>query len=217
MHLIRILGLAAAMALLTTAMLGATSAMAESTTLCKEDTQNNLCPEAKRAAHVHFETQKLQGGVLVPAKAKLLTGNFGVTVECVILFLGDVQDAGFLASPLTIHGAFSFSSCTAGCSVYETEGSPGIIKVLKEGGVGSELGKVTGEVTFAVNCGVIWECEYDFVNLVGHFLGTLTPTHNGHLTYSEAVLHKTGLGLVCPEETKLDALLLSLEALYIRS
>ena len=212
---LRMLGFAAATALLVTAMVGTTSAMAENTALCKEDSQNNLCPEAQRATHVHFETQKLENGQLVPAKAKFL--NSILLVECTILYLGDVQNAGYLGSPLTINGEFTFSRCNGACTVYETEGSGGILKVLKEGGIGSELGKVTGEVTFGIKCGVTLECEYDFENLVGHFLGTLTPTHNGHITYSDATLHKTGFGVFCPKTTKLDALLLSLEALYIRS
>jgi hypothetical protein len=214
MRLIKMLGLAAAMTMLVTAILGTASAMAENTTLCKEDTNDNLCPEAKRATKIHLMSQKLENGQLTAAKIKILS-NFG-TVECVMLYLGDVQNASFLANPLKIIGDFSFTSCGVGCAVYETEGSTGLLEFLKEGGAGSELAKVKGEATFAVDC-IFWECEYDFEDLIGHFLGKLTPTHNGHLTYTAAVLHPTGLGLECPEETKLDALLLSLEALYVRS
>jgi hypothetical protein len=208
------LSLAIAMALFATAVLGTASAMAETTALCKEDTGDNLCPQAKRANQIHLLTQKLQNGQLVEAKAKFLTG--GLTVECTILYLGTVQTAGELGSPLKVEGDFTYTECNGGCEAYETEGSPGILWFLKEGGVGSELAKVTGEATIALVC-FDWWCEYNFVNLVGHFLGPLTPTHKGHLTYTDVVLNLVQGTFFCPDVTKLDALFLSLESLYVRS
>jgi hypothetical protein len=208
-------GLAAIAAVAAMAFVGASSAMAENTSLCTEDVAvGTACPSGKLALHVHFETQKLSGGVLVPAKNKLL--NPILTVECVGLFLGDVTNATLLGAPLTVLGNLSYSSCTAGCAV--TESSPdGVISVLREGG--EELGKVTGTgFKVLVNCGLsTLHCVYDGQGLVGDGLGALIAGHTGAVKFNEAVVHSTGEGLLCPSEAKLDANFLPLEALYIRS
>src|SRR6478672_6554514 len=81
--------------LIAMAFLGTSSAMAESTQLCKAD--ESPCAEGKVIKHVHEET-------LTGAKAKLLS-SLG-TVECNLLFLGDTLGSG---SPLVIHGHLTYS------------------------------------------------------------------------------------------------------------
>ena len=93
MKAIKMIGLAALAALTAMAFVGASSAMAESTTLCSAD--GSGCG----ITHVH-ETSV--------GKAKLLT-SFGTT-ECNVLFLGDARAA--LASPLVIDGTFTYTNCT---------------------------------------------------------------------------------------------------------
>jgi hypothetical protein len=207
-------GLAVIAAVAATALAGASSAMAENTSLCKEDVAlAAACPSGKLASHVHLETQKLSGGVLVPAKLKVL--NPILNVECVGLFLGDVTNATLLGAPLTILGNFSYSSCTAGCSMTEVS-SDGVLNALREGG--EELAKVTRTgILVLVNCGLsILHCVYDGEGLVGDGLGALAAGHTGAVKFNDAALHVKD-GVLCPSEAKLDANFLPLEALYIRS
>jgi hypothetical protein len=217
MRLIKMFGFAVIATVAATAFAGASSAMAENTSLCKEDVAlATACPAGKLALHVHLKTQKLSGGVLVPAKLKVLTPL--LTVECVGLFLGDVTNATLLGAPLTILGNFSYSSCTAGCSITEVS-SDGVLSALREGG--GELAKVTGTgFKVLVTCGLTTlHCVYDWQGLVGDGFGALVAGHTGAVIYNEAVLHSNGEGMLCPPEAKLDANFLPLEgeALYIRS
>lgn len=217
MRLIKMFGLTAIAAIAAMAFLGATSAMAENTALCNIDAASEPseeCPEANLVEHVHFETQKLENGVLVPQKGKLLTGTFGVTVECVALFLGNVVSP-FLGSPLELTGNLSYSSCGGGCSVTELS-SGGTILVLKEG---HELASVRGDgFRVLVNCGLgVLHCVYNGNGLVGHGLGPLLSSHNGHVTFSDATVTKDTGGILCPPTSKLDADFLPLanESLYL--
>src|SRR5262245_15304745 len=85
---IKMFGLAALLALMVMAFLGASSAMAETTALCETEAgPENPCESM--ITHVH-ETSV--------SKAKLLSTS---TVECDVLFLGDVQEEG---SPMIING-----------------------------------------------------------------------------------------------------------------
>jgi len=209
--LIKMFGLAAIAAIAAMAFVGASSAMAEDTALCTEDSATLACPSGKLVTHVHLETQKLNAAhtALVPAKGTLLTNI--LNVECVALFLGDVLALG---APQLIHGNLSYSSCTLGCTVTEIS-SGGLISLLKEG---HELGKVTGTgFQVLVECTELLHCVYDGENLVGHALGPLLSTHTGHVTFSDATVHKVS-GLLCPETSKLDADFLPLEPtpLYIK-
>jgi hypothetical protein len=213
-------GLAAIAAVAAMAFVGASSAMAENTSLCKEDVAlGTACPSGKLALHVHFETQKLSGGVLVPAKNKLL--NPILTVECVGLFLGDVTNATLLGAPLSILGNLTYGSCTAGCTVTETS-TDGVIQALRElvAGALSELAKVTGTgFKVLVNCGLsLLHCVYDGQGLVGDGLGALAAGHTGSVKFTEAPVHAVE-GVLCPSEAKLDANFLPLESepFYVRS
>ncbi|HEX3324209.1 MAG TPA: hypothetical protein VHR65_03595 [Solirubrobacterales bacterium] len=204
MRLIKMFGLAALAALMAMALVGASSAMAESTALCKEDAvllSGEICPSGKLITHVHETT-------VAGAKAKLLST---ITVECDVLFLGDVTSANSLGAPLVISGNFTYTNCGS-CEV-EERSEHSTIEVLK---LGHELADVTGEGKVFVDCGSFLECEYDGERLIGHALGPLLSTHaNGDVTLEEQVTHKTGGGFFCPAEAKLDILTTPLVATYI--
>jgi hypothetical protein len=193
---IKMVGLAALAALMAMAFVGASSAMAESTTLCKND-----ATKCSIVAHIH-ETSV--------GKAKLLT-SIGTT-ECNALFLGDVKSEG---APLVISGSFTYSNCTLGgssCTATEENG-PSEIKVLK---TGVETSKVTGEGLVHLVCGSTIDCSYTGTGLEGTGKGPLASTQtNGEVTISEAKTAKEAGGFLCPKESKLDITTTPLAATYI--
>jgi hypothetical protein len=186
---IKMIGLAALTALMAMAFVGATSAMAEKTTLCTAD--ESPCALAN---HVNSVSEKSVG------KAKLLT-SFGTT-ECNVSFSGDVVEKG--TSPLVISGSFTYTECTLGgssCTATEESG-PAEIKVLKEG---HETGKVTGEGLVHLVCGKSIDCSYNGTGLVGTAKGPLLSTQaNGEVTLSEQSTTKETGGFLCPKTAKLD-------------
>src|SRR5436190_4451027 len=113
---IKMIGLAALTALMAMAFVGASSAMAENTTLCTAD--GSGCG----VTHIH-ETSV--------GNAKLLT-SFGTT-ECEALALGDVKKGtSALATTLELEVNLTYSSCKLGstsCTATE-ENAPAEIKVL---------------------------------------------------------------------------------------
>lgn len=202
MRPIKAIGLAALAALMAMALLGVTTAMAETTQLCKAD--ESPCAEAKVIKHVHEET-------LTGAKAKLLSslGN----VECNVLFLGDTLGSG---APLVIHGHFTFSECkksSESCTVSEVS-TDSLLEVLKEG---HETAKETIQGEVLVKCGFFINCKYNGEGLTGTVKGPLLATsENGEVTINEQTLHKVS-GAFCPEKGKLDIATMPLEKVYLAS
>ena len=196
---IKIFGLAALAALLAMAFVGASSAMAEETTLCEADT--SPCPSSEIVNHVH-ETSV--------GKAKLLS-TF-LTVECNVLFLGDTTEA--TNKPLEIVGNFTYTNCGS-CTVTETSESA-TIEVLK---TSHETAEVTGEGEVFVDCGgSSLECEYDGENLKGTGKGPLLSAQspdNGEVSLQGQEVHKTGGGFFCPATSKLDIVTTPLSATSI--
>jgi hypothetical protein len=198
---IKMLGLAALAALMAMAFVGASSAMAESTSLCSVD--ESPCETANRISHVHETT--LSGG-----KATLL--NSISNVLCDVLFLGDT--VGTLNNPLVINGTFTYTNCVDekpnSCTVTEESG-PAEIKVLKEG---HETAKVTGEGLVKVVCTGI-SCKYNGENLIGTGKGPLLSSEtNGNVTITDQSTKKVS-GLLCPATAKLDITTTPLSATYI--
>jgi hypothetical protein len=196
------------------ALLGASTAMAENTALCKEDALSTACPIAKQISHIHEES-------LSGAKATLLSsaGN----VECNALFLGDVlktgEDAGvslYLGAPIVIHGHFTYGECKRGsenCTVTEVS-TDSLLSVLKEG---HETAKVTGNGEVNVHCGFFINCTYDGENLIGTAKGALLSTHlNGEVSVLKQTTHHTA-GSFCPATGELDIVTTPLEHVYISS
>jgi hypothetical protein len=194
-------GLAAFAAVAAMAFLGASSAMASSTALCKVDT--SPCPAGQLVSHVHF----------VDPAAQLLNPIQNVTCEA--LFLGDVQNATLLGAPVEILGNFTYTNCSGGCEAKEVS-KKAEVNVLK---TGTELGEVVGEGEVLVKCALILHCIYNGVNLVGHGLGGLATTaaEKGHVTFSKTPVERVGGQslLLCPSSATLDALFESLEKQYL--
>jgi len=204
MRLIKMLGVSAIAAVIAMAFLGASSATATNTALCKEDviTQaGEVCPEANRIHHVHAVSVSPTGvqGLFV----KLL--NNIITVECEALFLGDVTSAANLGNPLALKGTFTYPTCNGGCTMQQVSPTA-TVTILK---TAQELGEVRYVAEILEQCGAVLHCVYDGSGLVGHVLGGLatgaTLGEKTHLTYSEAVKTKIK-GFLCPATAKLDAL-----------
>jgi hypothetical protein len=199
------LGFAVTAAIAVMALMGVSSAMAETTALCKEDAvllTGEACPSSptsKIIKHVHETT--------LPGHKAILKTSI-LTVECDVLFLGDVQSP-FLGSPLVISGGFTYTNC-GGCSASEING-PAEITVLK---LGHELADVTGEGEVLVSCSGL-HCVYNGVGLKGHGLGPLLSTEtNGDVTLTEQTTNKVS-GTFCPATSKLTLTTTPLEPTYI--
>jgi hypothetical protein len=187
---IKMFGLAALAALMAMAFVGASSAMAESTTLCTGE--GTGCG----VTHVHEVSV---------GKGKLKSSL--PTIECNVLFLGDALSG--LAAPLVIHGQFTYTNCNNFCKVKE-ETANATIEVLK---TASELGSVVGEGLVNVNCPFI-NCNYVGTGLEGHALGPLTSSQaNGSVVLTEQNTEKESGS--CPEEAFLTLTTTPLSATYI--
>jgi len=185
-------GLAALAALMAMAFVGASSAMAEHTSLCASE--QALC--SSPVTHVH-ETS---------VGHALLLSSFA-TVQCAALFLGDTLNSG-LGNPLRIHGTFTYT-CLSGCTATEENG-PAEIQVLKEG---TELAAVTGEGLVHVVCGL--NCRYNGIELEGHGLGALASTNGkGEVSIAGATVNKES-GFLCPATSALDIVTEPLSTTYI--
>ena len=204
---IKMFGLAALAALMAMAFVGASSAMAESTELCSKDPGTGAtapCPNETEAV-IHVHEVSVGKGVLLSSL---------VTIECEVLFLGDVEAAG---APQKIKGNFTYpmTGCeTSGgtlCTVKETSANA-TIEVLR---TGHELAEVKGTAEVNAECGAFINCTYNGVGLVGHGLGPLLSTSaNGNVNISEQTTNKTG-GSLCPKTAKLDLTTTPLEATYL--
>jgi hypothetical protein len=183
-------GLTALAASILVAFVGASSAMAEETSLCDVDPGTGSpapCPAGHLITHVHEE-----GWV------KILTPVLSFT--CGAAFLGDALSS--LSSPLTIHGAYSYSNCTSNCTI--TEESVGSEKKILK--LGNELADMTYEFLIHAKCGspAFFDCTFDGFGLKGHGLGPLSGEESGtEDTLTEQTLNKEG-GFLCPSKSKLD-------------
>ncbi len=198
MKQIKMFGLAALAALMAMAFVGASSAMAEETALCKSEGVEEACPII---THVHETT-------LTGKKAVLKTSI--VTVECDVLFLGDMVGEGLEAlNPLVIKGKFTYTNCGS-CTATEENG-PAQIKVLREG---HETASVTGEGLVHVECSGL-NCRYTGTGLKGTAKGPLLSTEtNGEVSLTEQTTNKES-GLFCPSTSKLSITTTPLEKAYI--
>jgi hypothetical protein len=187
--------LAVLAALMAMVLIGAASAMAESTALCKTD--ESPCGSKNLVTHIH-ETSI--------GKAKLKSSL--PTVECLVLFLGDALEGGE-GSPLIIHGQFTYTSCNNFCTVKE-ETAKATIEVLR---TASELASVTGEGLVRVSCPFI-SCDYIGEGLIGHGLGPLTSSQaNGSVVLTEQFTENESGS--CPEKAFLTITTTPLSATYL--
>jgi len=226
MKTIKMTDFVAPVALVAMIFAGTSTAMAESTALCKAD--ETSCASGNKISHVHEVTlsgnkAKLLTGVnanivthvhettLPGSKATLLSGI--VEVKCDVLLLGDVENA-YSSLGTSLLGNFTYTNCVRengkSCEVKET--SSGLtIKVVKPA---HELATVTGSGEVNVHCGVLINCTYDGEGLQGHALGPLlSEAENGEVSLEKQKTHR--VKGVCPETAKLDILTSPLEATYI--
>jgi hypothetical protein len=111
---IKMFGLATLAALMAMAFVGAGSAMAEETQLCKVDPgtgAKEACPNGEATTAVHEVSV---------TKAKLVTSI--LTVECDVLL--ESLSVGALARPQIVLGHFTFTNCGS-CEVSEKAGTTG--------------------------------------------------------------------------------------------
>jgi hypothetical protein len=196
---IKTLGLAAFTALMAMAFLGASSAMAGNTQLCKAD--EDPCAAGNVIAHIHEET-------VAGAPATVLTSIGNIT--CNALFLGLTLGLG---APLVIHGNFTYTGCLRNgnaCTVTEVSTST-LINVLK---TAAETASSTLEFEINVHCGLFINCTYNGEGLVGTTKGPLLAAPNGESFINGQNLLHVGGG-ICPETGKLDIRTTPLLATYI--
>lgn len=197
MDSIKTLSLAILAALTAMGFLGSASAMAERTTLCAAD--EGFCDPGNVITHVH-EVSEFKGRLL---------SSF-TTVECDVLFLGDIVLG--TEAPLVISGSFTYSNCSNNCTVKEENG-PAEIKVLREA---TERASVTGEGLVHVSCSFL-NCRYNGVGLKGSAFGALlTGGRTGLVGISEQTINKES-GTLCPSTAKLDLTTNPLITTYISS
>jgi hypothetical protein len=179
------------------ALLGAPSAMAESTVLCSNNEGGaQTCAAGNQVGTVHY---------VGTVQALTSLGN----VACTALFSGT---AGVLASPLDLHGNFSYSGCTTGCILREGSGSA-LLKLLK---TNATEGTLTGEnFVLEIECTLSINCSYSFGTASGRVTSANLPTTAGQMLMTEQALTKT-IGFLCPSTAKLDMSLTSLTDVYVK-
>jgi len=215
----KMFGLAAIAAVAAMAFVGASGASAEGIAICKK---NELpCPVAEQVSLIH---------------ATLATGTVGkllssvATILCLeVLVEGHVEGA-LLVNPgplsaiiLATFGKCGSNAAHSNCTSIATTGADGLANLTKNA---ANLGTIKGTVgapgSVKVQCTLIGfpvNCDYSGANLTfpvegaGHTAGA----GNGRLTATEtpATLTETLGGLFCPENSKLDAELISLNAIFI--
>jgi hypothetical protein len=200
MRLIKRFGLAVMAAVAAMALVGASSASAEGTTLCNKDVVLT-CSKENQMTHVH----------LYDTKALLLNNLQNVT--CETLILAQVQGPLLVQSPfwLILTGNVTYTNCSGGCKAEETGG--GIELQVQDNG--SELSSVRVEGEVLVNCALVLHCVYDGKELLGHGLGPLSVGGNGLVSYNKTKVNAVW-GILCPTETFLDAAFLPLNPIYVR-
>ena len=198
---VKMLGLAALAALMTFAVIGVSSAMAEPTAFCAEDPgtgPEEVCPGGEIITHLHAATAEVLPAVVLTSI---------LNVACSVLYLADTTEE--LASPLILEGTFTYTNCTNKCTVTEENG-PSEISLLKNG---HDKANAVLESLMHVSCSAI-NCNYTTNGMKGLFKGSLLPFTGGEDEFGDAKLTKES-GLFCPSLAELDLLVFSLETFTI--
>jgi hypothetical protein len=198
-RIIKALGPITLLAVIATASLGPSTAMAENTALCKVD--ENPCKSP--ISNVHYTGQ-----------IEVLTSV--MIYNCDALFSGTVSE---LAAPQVVKGNFTYTNCTikgaSGTCTRTEENGPSVLTFLKEG---HESAKGTGESLVHVVCGTTINCSYTLVGEAASVKGPLLSNEgNGESTFVEQPMAHEAGGLLCPKTANLDATFVPLTATYISS
>ena len=194
--LIRIISLGFLAAITSMALIGASSAAASSTALCKADEEP--CSVANQATEVHYVAEKIVIHTSV------------MDYECDALLSATVLKLG--APQILDATSLVYSSCNQGCT--RTVKALGTFSILRTKAESGEVSGTGSEIW--VQCKSLIDCTYSFNELAGTVSGPLLTGDNGHMTFVEAGLLKLG-GFLCPKEAKLNALFVALKATYIKS
>lgn len=193
---VKTFGTLTAVALFAMALLGSSTAMAESTALCKAD--ESPCSAGSLVSHVHYISTDME--IAIPE----------MTYQCDVLFLGDVSELG---SPQFVQGKFTYTNCNQKCSREEVNG-PSTLSFLR---TGHETAEFAGEGEIHSLCVGFLDCTYSFENLIGAAKGPLLSSEaNGEIKYTEQLLTKVS-GFLCAKEAKLTATFVPLTPIYISS
>jgi hypothetical protein len=186
--------LLAAIAVVTMALLGSSTAMGETTALCKADES----PCGSPVSHVHYTSKDMR--ITIPE----------MNYQCDVLLLADVSELG---TPQLLEGKFTYTNCNQSCSREEVNG-PASLSLLK---TGHESGEFSGEGEIHSFCVGFLDCTYSFENLIGKAKGPLLSSQaNGEISYEEVLLTKVS-GFLCAKEAHLSATFVPLSATYISS
>jgi hypothetical protein len=189
MKLARLIGLVCVTAIAALALVGPSSAMAETTALCS--VEENPCKESNQIKEIEFEADDIV--VLTSAMDYECDASFSATVSG-------------LGAPQTLTVTeMQYTSCNQGCS--RTVEELGTFSVNR---TGADLGYMTG-IGFEVyvECESSIDCTYAYTGMSGTIQG-------GHITFVEAPFEKIS-GLLCPDEAYLDALFVASEPVYVMS
>lgn len=209
MRLIKAFGLTAITAVAAMAFVGASSAMAANTALCKVN--ESPCAEANQVKTLHAVTTE---------EPTLLPIGFGTNIKCLssltkvnVLALGAPQ-VGHIEELVWTH-CYRVDNGNL-CEVVNE--LLGLLKALR---TAANLADVESEGTSVlVRCGFLIHCT--FKTIAGsklHGLGAVAGGIKGHLTATEFKLetdnaHPVG---ICPNESRWDALYGASENVYITS
>jgi len=167
------------------ALLGASSAMGETTALCKVDALGS-CSQA--VTHTHYDAENIE----------ILTG--AIDYKCDALYLANVYSLG---SPQVLEGEFTYTNCNHECTRTEENG-PVVLHLLKTGHETAELTGTAGAGVLS-ECPEVINCVYSFQNLVATVKGPLlSKATNGEFVYESQPL-TSAFGFLCPSTPKLDA------------
>lgn len=192
---VKMLGFAVVVALIATALIGASSASA-STALCKVD--ENPCAKTNQLTEIHLVAEP----VLIHTSV--------MDYECNALLSATVGELGE-AQTLTAQ-SLTYTSCNQGCT--RTVNKLGKLTLER---TEAETAKLTGSgFEIHVQCSGQIDCSYAFNGLNGTALGALLTGDNGHLRFEEATLEKIG-GFLCPTVATLSGLFVALQAFYVES
>jgi hypothetical protein len=209
------LGLAAIAAVAAMALIGASSATATSTQLCKKFTVSEAptSAECERATAAHFISVNEAG--TAAAHAKLVSETiFGtITIECNALISATLPAELVTNGPIaTTAATLSYSNCLGGCEV----------KVLKQGTIKTlnldkELADITAEgFRVLAECSGTIHCVYDATNLTGAGKGPkLNASGKDEVSYNGSTVNKVE-GFLCPSTSKLFARFQGLTPTYAR-
>jgi hypothetical protein len=198
MRIIGRCGLTILVAAIGMAFLGASSAMAETSALCKSNESGQpICAAGNQLGELHY----------VSSEMKILNGLQNVTCES--LFKGTAWGL-FTNEPVKITGKFTYFNCNGSCEVEQiTEGEFKLLKTTATEGVMVGTG-----VKFKVACLFI-NCVYTWEGLGVGATSANLPTTAGKWIVTEQELERTPGG-TCPMTTKLHMAMESLTDVYIK-